>query len=155
MEEPDSLLTGKAAPKLKLNKKVQVIIACFIFSTLCWFLIAMSKEYVAHVKFRLNYVNLPEGYSVASELPETIKLTIKTSGFRILSTQVSKTFTPLNVDVVSKLPSTSHVPPHVALPTRALSGDFVPFLGDEFTILSYAPDTILFSFAKTSDSEHK
>jgi hypothetical protein len=151
MAEGDSLISGKPVPKLKLNKKVQVIIACFFFSTLCWFLIAMSKEYVAHVRFKMNYVNLPENYTIANELPEAVKITVKTTGFRILSTRVSKTFTPIDVDVLAKLPASGYVPSHVAMPTRALSGDFVPFLGEDFTILSYSPDTILFSFAKTED----
>jgi hypothetical protein len=151
MAEPDSLLTGKPVPKLKLNKKVQVVIACFFFSTLCWFLIAMSKEYVAHVTFKLNYIDIPENYTIASELPETVKLTIKSTGFHILSTRVSKSFKSIDVDVLSKLPSSIHVPPHVALPTKALSGDFSPYLGDEFTVLSYSPDTILFSFAKADE----
>jgi hypothetical protein len=149
MAEPDSLLGNKPAPKLKLNKKVQVVIACFFFSVLCWLLIAMSKEYTAHIRFKLSYVNVPENYIIANELPGTVKLTIKTTGFKILSTRINKTFTPVDIDVLSKLPSIDHIPSHVSLPVRALAGDFAPFMGDDFTVVSYSPDTILFSFAKT------
>src|SRR5207249_1219707 len=119
-----------------------------LFSALCWFLIALSKDYVAHVTFKLQYVDVPVDYVIANDVAETMKLAVKTSGFRILAIRLSKTFNPVIVDVASKLPSGKHIPNNVALPSRALSGDFTPLLGEDFTILSYSPDTIFFSFSK-------
>src|SRR2546423_784604 len=122
MEEEDNLLTGKPTPKLKLNKKVSVMLICLLFSALCWFLIALSKDYVAHVTFKLQYVDVPVDYVIANDVAETMKLAVKTSGFRILAIRLSKTFNPVIVDVASKLPSGKHIPNSVALPSRALSG---------------------------------
>jgi hypothetical protein len=148
MAEPENPLTGKPVPKLKLNKKVQVILICLFFSSLCWILIALSKDYVAHVTFKLKYENVPDHYQITNELPETMKLTLQTSGFRILSARLSKTYNPVIIDVAAKLPGNNYIPMNVALPSKALAGDFAPLLGDEFTILNYSPDTIFFSFSK-------
>src|SRR4051812_48215715 len=131
MAEPDEILPIKAAPKLKLNKKVQVMLVCFFFSMLCWFLIALSKDYVAHVKFKLTYEDVPVNHVIVNNLPQTITMAVKTSGFRILSYRVSRSYQPVIIDVNSKLPSTNQVPDNVALPARALAGDFIPLLGDE------------------------
>lgn len=148
MAGPENILTGKPAPKLKLNKKVQAILICLFFSTLCWFLIALSKDYVAHITFKLRFDDVPQGNVITNDLPETMKIAVKTSGFRILSIRLSKAYTPVSIDVAAKLPSGNHIPTNVALPSKALSGDFTPLLGDEFTILNYSPDTIFFSFSK-------
>jgi hypothetical protein len=148
MAEPDNLLPGKPAPKLKLNKKVQVILICLLFSALCWCLITLSKEYVAHITFKLSFDDVPVNYVITNDLPETMKLAVKTSGFRILAIRLGKTYKPVSIDVAAKLPANSHIPNNVALPSKALAGDFTPLLGDEFTILSYSPDTIFFSFEK-------
>jgi hypothetical protein len=80
-----------------------------------------------------------------NEPPETIKLLVKTTGFKILSYRVRKN-EPIVVDVASKLSAQKEIPNDVLFPARALSGELVPVLGDEFTVLSYSPDSILFSF---------
>jgi YbbR domain-containing protein len=151
MAEAEDILTGKPAPKLKLNKKVQVVLVCLFFSIICWFLIALSKEYVAHIKFKLRYEEVPVNHVIVNTLPATMKLAVKTSGFRVLSYRFDINSEPVIIDVNSKLPAVDQVPNEVALPARALAGDFSPHLGDEFQILSYAPDTIFFSFRKKSE----
>ena len=148
MAGPDSLFTGILVLKVFVYKILQVILICLFFSSLCWVLIALSKDYVAHITFKLKYEDVPVDYQITNDLPETMKLTLKTSGFRILSARLSKTYNPVVIDVSTKLPANSHIPDNVALPAKALAGDFTPLLGDEFTILSYSPDTIFFAFSK-------
>lgn len=151
--EPEPILPNTPAPKLKLNKKVQVMLICFLFATVFWFLIALSKEYVAHVKFKLSYERVPMTHLVTNELPETIKLAVKTTGFRILSYRTSRSYEPVSVDVSSKISISKEIPDNLALPSHALEADFTSLLGDEFRILSYSPDTIFFSFRNILDTK--
>ena len=145
-QEPEPILPQKPVPKLKLNKKVQVVLICFFFATLFWFLIVLSKEYVSHVTISVHYERVPMTHVVVNELPKTIKLAVKTTGFRILSYLASRPYEPVNIDVASKLPANMEVPPNLALPTRSMAADFTMLLGDEYQILGYQPDTIFFSF---------
>src|SRR5689334_18490857 len=88
-------------PKLKFNKRVQVILVCLFVSIVFWFLIAMSKTYTDKFIFPVQYINFPDQRIVVNDLPKTITLMVKTSGFRILSYRFTKTQEPVTIDVAA------------------------------------------------------
>src|SRR6188768_1769313 len=135
-------------PKLKFNKRVQVILICFFVSLIFWFLIAMSKTYTDKFIFPVNYINFPDQRIVVNDLPKSITLMIKTSGFRILAYRFTSTKEPVVIDVAASLKG--NLDPKndlIAVPSASLSDDFVQQLGNDYSITGFAPDSILFTFS--------
>ena len=69
---------------LKSNKKLRVFLLFLFLSFLFWTLIKLSREYISEVEFGLNYTDVPKNKLIQNEPSETIKLTLKTSGFKLL-----------------------------------------------------------------------
>jgi YbbR domain-containing protein len=135
-------------PKLKFNKRIQVILICFFVSVVFWFLIAMSKTYTDKFIFPVQYINFPDQRIVVNDLPKTITLMVKTSGFRILAYRFTSTKEPVVIDVASSLKG--NIDPKndmIAVPSKSLSDDFVSQLGSDYSITGFAPDSILFTFS--------
>ncbi len=69
---------------LKSNKKLRVFLLFLLLSFLFWTLIKLSREYISEVEFGLNYTDVPKNKLIQNEPTEKIKLTLKTSGFKLL-----------------------------------------------------------------------
>ena len=72
--EPSKDFSAPSArlPKLKFNKRVQVILVCFFVSVVFWFLIAMSKTYTDRFIFPVQYTNFPDQRIVVNDLPKSV-----------------------------------------------------------------------------------
>jgi len=135
-------------PKLKFNKRVQVILVCFFVSIVFWFLIAMSKTYTDKFIFPVRYINFPDQRIVVNDLPKTITLSVKTSGFSILSYRFAKTREPVTIDVSTSLQGNMDLKKDmIAVPSKSFAEDFNQQLGSEYVITGFAPDSIMFSFS--------
>lgn len=135
-------------PKLKFNKRIQVILVCLFVSIVFWFLIAISKTYTDKFIFPVRYVNFPDQRIVVNDLPKTIALSVKTSGFRILSYRFSKEQEPVVVDVGASLKGSMEMKNDmISVPSKELAEDFSQQLGSDYTITGFTPDSILFSFS--------
>lgn len=135
-------------PKLKFNKRLQVILVCFLVSVIFWFLIAMSKTYSDKFVFPVKYVNFPGQRIVVNELPETIALSVNATGFRILANQFKNNQKPVVVDVTELLGGMeSSNKDFIAVPSKSYAEGFASQLGDEFKITGFIPDSIFFSFS--------
>src|SRR5205085_10085966 len=91
------------AEKLKLNKRLSAILVCFFIALIFWFLIALSKDYQASFSFPINYNNLPGQKVVVNNLPSTVRLNVKASGFRILSYKFTEKKSPVEIDVDARI----------------------------------------------------
>jgi YbbR domain-containing protein len=137
--------------RLKLNKRLTIIGICFLISAVFWLLIALSHDYSATLTFPVRYLNLPGKKVILNELPAKIKLTVKTTGFRILSYDFRKTKQPIEVDVMSKFDANEEFRGDgLTIPTRTFSTDFNKQIGNEMEILSFQPDSIVFLFSDKS-----
>lgn len=135
-------------PKLKFNKRVQVILICFFVSVVFWFLIAMSKTYTDKFTIPVRYINFPDQRLVVNELPDKLVLSVKTTGFRILSYRFSKTQEPVVIDVKASLTGNlDNKNDLVAVPSKSFTEDFSEQLGSDYSITGFSPDSILFSFS--------
>ncbi|MEO8087338.1 MAG: CdaR family protein [Bacteroidota bacterium] len=135
-------------PKLKFNKRLQVILICLFVSIVFWFLIAMSKTYTDRFIFPVKYINFPGQRIVVNDLPKTIALSVKTTGFKILSYRFSKEQEPVIIDVAAALRGNLNpINDVLAVPSKSFTDDFTRQLGIDYTITGFAPDSILFSFS--------
>jgi YbbR domain-containing protein len=108
----------------------------------------MSKTYTDKFIFPVQYINFPDHRIVINDLPKSITLMIKTSGFRILSYRFSTNKEPVTIDVAATLKGNLDTRSDmVAIPSQSLSNDFVSQLGSDYSITGFAPDSILFSFS--------
>ncbi len=97
------------------------------------------------------YYNLPGQKVIVNDLPETITLNVKTSGFNILSYHFSKKKKPVEIDVDAKIGSSlSQSTDVLILPTNTFSGDFNGQLGNDISIVNFIPDSIVFNFSYKS-----
>ncbi len=148
MEQSDFSQPVAKLPKLKFNKRLQIILICFVVSVVFWFLIAMSKTYTGSFIFPVQYINLPVERIVVNDLPKSIVLSVKTTGFHILSYSFSKSMNPVIIDVQASLAGKLDIRnDQVSVPSKSFTGDFSRQLGNEYFISGFAPDSIVFSFS--------
>ena len=69
---------------LKSNKKLRVFLLFLLLSFMFWTLIKLSREYISEVEFGLAYTDVPKNKLIQNEPSEKIKLTLKTTGFKLL-----------------------------------------------------------------------
>jgi hypothetical protein len=146
--QPRFFTTRTSSAEIKIQQRVQVILICFFVSIIFWFLIAMSKTYTDKFIFPVQYINFPDQRIVINDLPKSITLMVKTSGFRILAYRFSSTQEPIQIDVAASFKG--NVDPKndlVAVPSKSLAEDFSQQLGNDYVITGFAPDSILFTFS--------
>jgi hypothetical protein len=66
-----------------LKRNLYIIITAFLFSSILWISITLTEEYYSTYKIPINTVNVPYGYTLASELPSDISLKIRGIGWRL------------------------------------------------------------------------
>lgn len=108
----------------------------------------MSKTYTDKFVFPVQYVNFPDQRIVINDLPKSITLMVKTSGFRILAYRFANTQEPIQIDVAASFKG--NVDPKndlVAVPSKSLAEDFSQQLGNDYVITGFTPDSIMFTFS--------
>jgi hypothetical protein len=142
---------GNPTPKkpfwLRMNRQLYIILICFSISTLFWLLLALSNDYTTTITFPVNYVNLPGKKVVMNELPASIDVQLRTTGFRIISFGLHREQDPVEVDVSERFQNTSINAAILALPTAFFLKDFSRELGKEVSIVGFNPDSIIFNFS--------
>lgn len=68
-----------------MNKKFYIIIISVLFSIVIWVGIALSDEYYSIYKLPIEVIDLPAGYTVGSDLPQTITVRLKADGWKLMS----------------------------------------------------------------------
>mgnify|MGYP005839697677 CR=1 FL=1 len=68
-----------------MNKKIYIIIISVLFSVIVWVGIALSDEYYSIYKLPIEIIDLPAGYTVGNDLPQTITVRLKADGWKLMS----------------------------------------------------------------------
>ena len=68
-----------------MNKKIYIIIISVLFSVTVWVSIALSDEYYSIYKLPIEVIDLPFGYTVGNDLPQTITVRLKADGWKLMS----------------------------------------------------------------------
>ncbi len=139
---------GEKPKRFRISRRLYIVLICFFIATVFWLLLALSRDYPATVTFPIVYTNLPGRKVIVNDLPDSISLQIKATGFRILAYNFIKTRKPLEIDVLSRLKSGRMMQNEVlAVPTRVFSADFARQFGPEISVFGYQPDSIVFYFS--------
>lgn len=62
----------------------------FVFSIVIWISISLSNDYYQFYEIPLVIENLPEGYSVGSDIPSQVRVEVKATGWKLLGLSLSK-----------------------------------------------------------------
>ena len=71
-----------------MRKKINIFIASLVFATILWGSISLSDVYYTNVDVKLALINLPEGYTTGTQLPEKIVIRVRGQGWKLLSINV-------------------------------------------------------------------
>lgn len=141
-----NLLNPLSKGRLQLNRRFSVVLICFGIASLFWFLIALSNDYNTRISIPVTYVNIPGKKVVINDLPKEISVIVKTTGFKIISFGFNKKQESIEIDVASKMKSSSISSGFMSLATKAFLPDFNKQLGKEVTVSGFEPDSIIFNF---------
>lgn len=72
-----------------MKKNLHIIILSVIFSIILWISISLSNDYYATFNVPVKLINLPSGYSTASNFPENISVKLKGKGWKLLGVNLS------------------------------------------------------------------
>jgi hypothetical protein len=67
------------------DRRAYIFLVCVAFSTIIWFLIALSKEYTTYIDFPVEYSNAPTDQIITNQLPGHVSLEVSSHGFGLLS----------------------------------------------------------------------
>lgn len=133
---------------LHFNRKVYVVLICFLISTIFWLLLALSNDYSTSLTFPVRYHNLPGKKVLMNELPEQVTVQIRTSGFRIMAFHFASRQKPIDVDVAGKLQGgLGNLRDVFSFPTKSFTSDFNRQLGSDVSITGFLPDSIYINFS--------
>lgn len=71
-----------------MKKKILTISILSILSILFWFSIALTNDFISIENIKIEFKDLPNSYSVSTELPEEITVTLKGSGWNLLKYKI-------------------------------------------------------------------
>lgn len=134
------------------DKRVAAYVICVAIATVFWFLNALSKIYTVKIVAPVEYVNLPNNKTLASNLPENFEMTVKAHGFTILRRKLIFLFGPLsfNVNEMTNNRMLENNKTSFAFPTRQFLTELSYQLSNDLEVVSIIPDTLFFRFDQMS-----
>lgn len=118
------------------------LVAVFLY----WYLVEMGEEHESEYTFEPVLEHVPADVIITDPLPETLTVTFKDKGEKILSYRVSKTLQRLHFDYREATP----VNGHYVLTGQPLQELIAKQFASSAKILSYAPDTLQY-FAASAE----
>lgn len=134
------------------DKRVAAYLICVAIATVFWFLNALSKIYTVKIVAPVEYVNLPNNKTLASNLPENFEMTVRAHGFTILRRKLIFLFGPLsfNVNEMTNNRMLENKKTSFAFPTRQFLTELSYQLSNDLEVVSITPDTLFFRFGQMS-----
>ena len=126
-----------------LNRRVFSFLACLFLASLAWFLHALSKEYTVTLRIPVVFSNLPEKRLIAVDLPDSLTVKVKGSGFTFFANQWTNSIGPLELDASRARNVGSG---DFAFAKNIHSDSFASSLGQGLQIIKIIPDTVIISF---------
>lgn len=88
-----------AKPSKKISKTFLVFLT---ISSLIWLLITFSKEYTTVIKYPVNYSNIAQDKLLQEAPIQSVDLTVKATGFRILRAKIGKSTIQLDASKLNR-----------------------------------------------------
>ncbi len=128
---------------LKSKKKLRIFLLFLTISFLFWMLIKLSEEYIADVKIKANYIDLPNKKLLQNEPDHEIILTLKTTGFNLLRYRITEK------NITYSLKDIIHIKNSIYYSKTSSNINFIQAqYSAKISLLKIKPDTLFFNFSK-------
>lgn len=131
--------------------RILVFLFFVVISSVAWFFRALSDNYIADIKYPVNYTNLPPNRILSKAPPDKLTLRVRSDGYTILSSML-KYKRPLryNVNAFSLYSLSIDSTSVYTLTENALDplSDELNKKNKNIQILDIYPDTLFFNFSR-------
>ncbi|HXC07058.1 MAG TPA: hypothetical protein VNZ86_20000 [Bacteroidia bacterium] len=146
---PQPILRPRGTPEInkqKFNRKASVFAVCLIIAAFFWSITTLSMEFTSLVRFPVKYINLPKDKIVSNNLPDSLELEVKASGFEIARYRLRQHLDPLILDASNYKPHKGS--DYFYLCTNSRMDNLNRQIGKEMKVLNIIPDTIFLNFSR-------
>lgn len=140
-------LRGDSGESLRLNRKVITFIFCLIASAFFWLVTVLSKKYSTVINVPVTYINIPSDKLIFGDLPETIGIKVKASGYRIALFKAMKKINRVTVDTKEMRRYKNGYYLSTANKVDNISRQLV----SEFEVVKIYPDTLFFGLVNRAE----
>lgn len=122
-----------------MKNRINIVIVSVIFSIILWISVSLSNNYNATIEVKLRIINLPEGFTTGSRLPEKIILKLKGKGWKLTAANLGS---ETEFQVSAKKDS--------GWIKLNLKDSFIdnPWLSSDMEVVAISPDTLSFFVEK-------
>jgi YbbR domain-containing protein len=124
----------------KQKGNLPIIVSATLLSIILWVSISLSEQYFITINIPLKVINLPDGYSLGSNVPETISIRLKSRGWNILELQHISN--PIFYASASNEPGKSRINLKNSLAENG-------WLSSEIQVLEISPEIVQLNLDKT------
>jgi YbbR domain-containing protein len=132
--------------KQKFNRKATVFAVCLVIAGFFWVITTLSMEFSSTIKFPVNYINMPKDKLISNNLPDSIELEVKGSGFDIVRFRIKQHLEPVLLDASSYKPHKGS--DYFYFTTNSKLDNISRQMGTDLHVLGIIPDTIFLNFSK-------
>ena len=129
-----------------MKKNIFIIIVSLIFSIILWVSLSLSNEYYTSIVVNLKIIDLPEGYTTASNFPSKIVIKMKGKGWKLAVERIGS----VSDFIISAKYDSGRI---VANLYNSLSENH--WLTNEMEVSNINPDTISFNVEKIASKKVK
>jgi hypothetical protein len=136
---------------VRINRRVVTFIFCLIVSAFFWVMMSLSKEYSIEIKFPVSYINFPIDKVISNQLPTTIDIEIKSTGFNLLVYKIKQKRDTVFIDAKDS----KHLPKKnnfYILPNARIDKIASQF-NNNIRIMKIYPDTIFLNYNKKKSKQ--
>lgn len=147
-DEPIIKSRNTDAPKStqKLNRKATVFAVCLVIAGFFWVITTLSMEFTSSIKFPVQYINLPKDKLISNNLPDSIELEVKATGYDIVQCRWRRHLEPVLLDASAYKPHKGS--DYFYITTNSRIENITRQVGSQFHLLGVIPDTIFLNFSK-------
>lgn len=135
------------------REKLWIFIACFILAGMMWTFTELTKEYTTDVKYKLQFVNVPENLMLVDQGDTILTVGITAQGFELLEALYLKKNKSLEIDLSELRIKPEEHGFSAFLPTNKLLVQIGSQLSNDEPPVYVKPDTLYFRFAEVNKSK--
>jgi YbbR domain-containing protein len=129
-----------------MKKNIFIIIVSLIFSILLWVSLSLSNEYYSTINVYLKIIDLPDGYTTASNLPAKIAIKMKGKGWKLAVERIGS----ISDFIISAKYDSGRIVTNLY---NSLSDN--RWITNEMEVININPDTISFKVEKILSKKMK
>lgn len=135
--------------KRKFDQRLLIFLFFFLVSTIFWFLNALSREYIADIKYPVRYINFPSNKILVNELPRHFVFKVESHGYNLLKYKLRPGIQPVVININSyRLSKEANIDEDkYFLLTSRTKDNIANQISSELRLLEIKPDSLVFEFS--------